>query len=730
MPRPILPLLLTALLLAACGQTPSSVPSPTTPGATTPGASPQQALPGVFQIDFGGVGTSTPTSQVQSIQPGGLSAQHLISAPDQFSFTRDNIQTFVDERRGIRHIRVSYYVTNTSSQTLRNPRFMAVVPQGSTTDSVFTNVRYFDDSDASAAIPKLQLTQAKVYTTGSGAGSDILTNFFVTGQDVSQVDITGKGIKTLTGSGWWFARLPTYLPGTHTIRSGSGTLMHPGDNTMVTFGVDVPVTPAAEGGAKKDPFSFSLNVTAVQDGLPSSALSSAVKQWDNVTQTYGNYVQFPTMTYKENGTAITRSLPAYYDISTLDPSGTSRVLCGGDANMSVTNISTARFPDRWRVQLLSMGEHKINVFEGTTCPTDGTPILSQTVTGVVNIGNTIAAGLNHSLALTTDGEVQSWGANQFGQLGDGTNTNRTTPVFVRDLNGVLSIAAGRAHNVALRADGTVWTWGNNMYWELGDGTTTSRNTPAPASVVSDVVSVTAGGDHNLAVKADGTVFTWGDDVGYQLGDGTVSGTTRLAGGEGHSLAVKMDGTVLGWGDNGAGQLGRGTTGSAFRTPSLVKGLSGITSIAGGSEHSLAVKADGTVWSWGANRFGELGDGTTTLRNTPVPVSGLSGIKSIAAGRGISLALKMDGTVWGWGVNSGGQLEDKVMTPRTTPVSVLSLSGITSIAAGTHHSLALNKNGRVQSWGLNNAGQLGDGTTTERSTPVIVSGLETIAQPTP
>lgn len=750
MPRYVLLLILPSLLLTACGQSSYPVPNATTPVTTTPGTPTQQALPGIFRIDFSGIGTDTPTSRIQSFQSGALSTQGLISAPEQFSFSQVSVQTLTVVATGIRHVRVTYKVTNTSSQTLRNPKFVAAVPQGSTTDSVFTNVRYFDGSDASAAVSRLSLVQGQSFDASTGnVDADPKANALLTGLDVSQVDIAGKGIKTLTQTGWWVVTPP--------VVSGGITLMVPGDSTLITFGVNMPMTSAANGGVNKDPFSFSLNVTPVQDAPPvvrpvtpitPTLLSSAVKQWDAASETFSNYVKFPTRTYTQNGTAITRSLPAYYDINPVDGSMTAKVLCGGDVNMSVTNISTASFPNRWRVQLFSSGEHTLNVFEGTTCPVEGTPLLSQAVTGIGTSETSIAAGVSHSVALKADGTVQTWGRNEYGQLGDGTNIYRMTPITVDGLSGITSIAAGRNFSLALRADGTVQSWGSNQNGERGDGTTPDLRYPGPSKPVtviglSDIVSISAGGRHSLALKADGTVQSWGNNEYGQLGDGSpnqqrnlpravsgLSGIASIAAGGRHSLALKADGTVLSWGDNFYGQLGDGTATERL-LPGPVSGLSGIISLATSDDHNLALNVDGTVQSWGNNLYGQLGDGTVTQRSTlPVTVRGVGGITSIATGMDHSLALRADGTVLSWGRNLRGQLGDGTTTNRILPGPVSGLSGITSLAAGDNHNLALKADGTVQSWGENGSGQLGDGTTTSRTSPGPVSGLNGVAQPTP
>jgi len=339
-----------------------------------------------------------------------------------------------------------------------------------------------------------------------------------------------------------------------------------------------------------------------------------------------------------------------------------------------------------------------------------------------------AAGGNHSLTLKIDGTVWAWGVNSVGQLGNGTTTSSNTPVQVSGLTVVAAIAAGGNHSLALKNDGTVWTWGHNVFGQLGNGTTTSSNTPV--QVLTGAKAIAAGYNHSLALKDDGTVWAWGYNLYGQLGDGTtttnsitpvqvlnITGAKAIAAGGNHSLALKDDGTVWAWGYNLYGQLGDGLN-SNRTTP--VQVLTGANAIAAGFSHSLALKDDGTVWAWGANNTGQLGDGTTAHRGTSVQASGLTDVTAITAGGSHSLALKDDGTVWAWGANNTGQLGDGSITPKTTPVQVSGLTGVTAISAGSDHSLAVKSDGTVWAWGLNNIyGQLGDGTTTDRTTPVQV-----------
>ena len=255
----------------------------------------------------------------------------------------------------------------------------------------------------------------------------------------------------------------------------------------------------------------------------------------------------------------------------------------------------------------------------------------------------------------------------------------------------LAYAAGDSHSLAIKSNGSVWAWGNNTYGQLGDGTSTKRISPVQVPGLTGVVAVEAGGQHSLAVKSDGTVWAWG------------------------------------W--NSYGQLGDGTATDRRSCPVQVRNLTGVVAVAAGYWQGLAVKDDGTVWAWGGNGYGQLGDGTTTQRNCPVQVLGLTDVVAVAASKtyvAFSLAVRRDGTVWAWGGNSNGQLGDGTTTQRTSPVQVSGLSGAVAVTAGNSHSLAVRDDGTVWAWGRNDYGQLGDGTTTGRSRPVQVPNLTGVA----
>ena len=271
---------------------------------------------------------------------------------------------------------------------------------------------------------------------------------------------------------------------------------------------------------------------------------------------------------------------------------------------------------------------------------------------------------------------------------------------------ITQVAAGYDHSIVLASDGTVYTWGYNFYGQLGNGNTgTDSNVPVAVSTSGTpmagktITQVAAGYDHSIALASDGTVYTWGYNDYGQLGNGnpgtdsnvpvavSTSGTpmagktiTQVAAGGGHSIALASDGTVYTWGLNVAGQLGNGNTGTDSNVPVAVstgEELSGktITQVAAGIAHSIALASDGTVYTWGYNDYGQLGNGNPgTNSNVPVAVSTigvLSGktITQVAAGGYYSIALASDGTVYTWGDNYYGQLGTRNNINYYVPVAV-------------------------------------------------------------
>ncbi|MFO1135425.1 MAG: hypothetical protein U1E30_09605 [Rhodoblastus sp.] len=335
---------------------------------------------------------------------------------------------------------------------------------------------------------------------------------------------------------------------------------------------------------------------------------------------------------------------------------------------------------------------------------------SPVAIGVTPFGNAsviqVAGGVNHSCALDVNGRVWCWGLGNNGQLGDNTGVQRLTPTAVLSSGAlagksVVQIAAGQAHTCAMTADGGVYCWGYNFYGQLGDGTSFQRNAPVAVSTSGalagkKVVQITAGVYHTCALTSDGKAYCWGDNSNGALGDNT--GTQRFV-----PTAVSTSGVLSG------------------KT---------VTQISGGGYHTCALTSDGGLYCWGSNSGGELGDGGTLLRNAPVAVvtSGALAGKTpvqISAGGYHSCALVSSGSAYCWGANSFGGLGDGTTTQRLTPVAVSTSGALTGktivqISANFDFTCALTSDGRVYCWGYNGYGNLGDGTTTTRTLPTAVS----------
>ena len=312
----------------------------------------------------------------------------------------------------------------------------------------------------------------------------------------------------------------------------------------------------------------------------------------------------------------------------------------------------------------------------------------------------ISAGANHTLALDSAGNVWAWGDNRTGQLGDGTLVSKATATQVAGVVNAVQVAAGQDFSLVLTNDGKVWSFGNNGNGQLGDGSTTTRKTPVAVTGLSNVVQIAAGGAQSLALISDGTVRSWGYNIVGELGDGTTSNRTtpvkvknltnviQVAAGYYHSMAVGFDGTAWSWGWNKYGQLGDGTN-VVRKLPVQMTGLANVQQVSAGSYHSIALGFDGSVWTTGYNLWGQIGNGSPngTNRNTAIQLVGLTDIVQVSAGNGHNLIVKKDGTLWSWGNNEFGQLGDGTGTNRSTPVQVL-LAGPTYLTAGWYHSAAV------------------------------------------
>jgi alpha-tubulin suppressor-like RCC1 family protein len=330
---------------------------------------------------------------------------------------------------------------------------------------------------------------------------------------------------------------------------------------------------------------------------------------------------------------------------------------------------------------------------------------------------TFGAGGPRFFAIKSDGTLWASGTNF---LGEGSSENRMIPVQIGSDSNWLSVLSGGAHTVALKKDSTLWTWGMNNSGQLGDGTTEIRS--FPVQIGSDKWSKIAPGSFfTMGINKDGTLWGWGANGNGELGDGTtIQRTTpvqigtdnnweKLSLGESNSLALKKDGTLWGWGANFDGQLGDGTT-IQRTTPVQIGTDNSWVKIHSGTSFSLALKNNGTLWSWGSNFYGELGNNTTIISQTvPVQIGTGNQWQNIGGGAAHGLAVRNDGTVWAWGRNEFGQLGDGTTIKRTEPIQVNTISLPVTLSSSVYldYSAILSSDGRIFCFTGNDYGQFGN-----------------------
>jgi len=505
---------------------------------------------------------------------------------------------------------------------------------------------------------------------------------------------------------------------------------------------------------------------------------------------------------------VVRSFPA----SVVSGAGSTSPLTGVNQVAAGLRFTLARVGDQVRAWGMNVYGELGNGNPGTNIATPVTvvsgPGSTAPLTGVLSI----AAGGDHALAHVSDGGLLSWGLNNNGQLGDGTTQNSASPVTVRISNGsplteVAGCAAGWAHSLVVRKDDSLWAWGHGLHGQLGNGergsapdATTLRSKSAievqrgagDALALPQTRGVGAGFYHSFTFN-DSEVWTWGDNRSGQLANGkqtSHSPPERMVNlakiadidvGDDHSVVLDGTGHVWTVGSSRSGALGTGDNQLQTSVPVLVPQIDSVVEVGAGSSFSVVLRADGTVWSWGRNNQGQLGNGEEQKYHaTPVQVmrnkeNPLSGIKAISVGYNHTLALSENGEVWGWGDNGYGQLGETKGVYATlqvissvdeisagadhsvarvgetvycwgdngnrqlgmdesvefssvplllteSPQSSTALSGVRRIAAGRYHTLALMSDGTVRAWGDNSGGQLGIDEAMVSAAPVQVPGV--------
>ena len=350
-----------------------------------------------------------------------------------------------------------------------------------------------------------------------------------------------------------------------------------------------------------------------------------------------------------------------------------------------------------------------------------------------------ASGFNHTLAIKTDSTLWAWGYNNFGALGDGTFSDKLSPVQIGVSKNWKSISGGYDHSLAIKNDGTLWAWGNNNYGQLGDSTHTMSNVPIQVGSENNWKFISAGISYSFAIKNDGTLWAWGDNFYYQLGDGTrtTRKTPEQIGTDANwqqisslgsfAIALKTNGTIWGWGNNNYGQIGIGdSTLPYILAPVQVGTDNDWKTIATGGNFCLALKKDSTMWGWGDNEYGQASgvepSGYAYVL-VPTEIDSNSRWKFIATGSLSSFAIKADGTFWAWGNDDENQLGiGPIIPPFYRIYSITNVSMDTNweyVSSRDQSSTAIKGDSTLWVWGDNSLGEYGNGNEISTDTPVEI-----------
>lgn len=387
----------------------------------------------------------------------------------------------------------------------------------------------------------------------------------------------------------------------------------------------------------------------------------------------------------------------------------------------------------------------LNTFGQLGNPSDLPAPSGVTIAGIAGAVS-VASGNAFALAVKSDGTVWVWGDNVYGELGDGTNLATSIPVTNPALSNAAAIAAGYTFGAALNSDGSVSAWGDNSLGQSGNGTTFAKQSaPAAVSGLAKMTAIAAGMTHALALGSDHTIWSWGDNATGQLGRATTNGGINganvglvagqitdfvdgaaIAAGDQYSLALRSDGTVWIWGADLTGQTGCVPLMTSCSVdpmvPRQVVGLSNIVQIAAGIDFALALRNDGTVFSFGSDSNGQLGNGfvlSLSTQNAAAAVKELPPMAAIVAGGRHAIALQSNGAVWAWGWNNLGQLGNGNTNDNGVPAAIGITTAATGIGAGYATSYATLQGGPLIAWGDNSYAELGDGSYIMRGKPVVV-----------
>jgi alpha-tubulin suppressor-like RCC1 family protein len=347
--------------------------------------------------------------------------------------------------------------------------------------------------------------------------------------------------------------------------------------------------------------------------------------------------------------------------------------------------------------------------------------------------SSISSGFSHVLAKKTDGTYWAWGYNQGGYFGDGTGTDSYVPIQLPNTVNWQSYKSGLFNSFVIKTNGTLWGTGLNIYGQLGVGSSNNEFLSfVQVGTATTWRAVFPSDSYTIAIKQNGTLWSWGQNVYNQLGQGGVSAdiTSPLQIGIANdwrtvancrssvSFAIKNNGTLWGWGNNIAGLLGDSSI-SAWTVPTQHNTDNDWDKISMGTSHVLAIKTNGTLWAWGGGDFGQSGQDPSTNYDPSAPFQIAGNWKTATGGERFSIGIKTDGTLWAWGKNDVGQLGDGTTTNTYIPVQLGTASNWDQLSCGDYYTVALRADGSLWTWGNNNHGQLGNGTTDVVTTPTNI-----------
>lgn len=376
---------------------------------------------------------------------------------------------------------------------------------------------------------------------------------------------------------------------------------------------------------------------------------------------------------------------------------------------------------------------------------------------------TVSTGFNHTGAIDQNGALWMWGNNKYGQLGNNLaydteywlGNYQSVPTKV--LDNVVSVSCGSEHTAAIKADGSLWMWGNDSRGQIGVGGNVSFKgdiftiQTTPKKVMDNVVAVSCGEDFTAAIKSDGTLWMWGTNISGQLGNGgggnaqskygtvyqnvplkIMDGVAAVSCGWDYAAAIKTDGSLWMWGDGSDFKLGNGLASNVdYPSPGVTgknqpvptKVMDGVATVSCGRSHTAAIKTDGSLWVWGLNLYGQIGNGSgnfschgnLTYQTTPAKV--MDGVIDVGCGEYFTAAAKTDGSLWTWGMNWNGELgnggkgnviedAERRTIHQTVPVKVM--DGVAAVSCGNSYTAAIKADGSLWTCGSNSSGQLGNG----------------------